>query len=130
MNDTSDFPSELATNEFYWLGIEQGELLFQQCVECGRPRHPPNLVCETCRSCRVETRRSEGRGVIYSYTIFERPRIPGLDMPVTVVLVALQEGVRVLGGWAGDAPPVVGIRVKALFASPDLGPARLMFEVE
>lgn len=71
------------------------------------------MSCQRCGSFEHCLTESEGSGIIYSYTVVERPLLPGFDEPYTVVLVEVDEGVRYLGLYENEAgaDPVVGSRV-------------------
>lgn len=85
-----------ASSEFFWAGTSSGQLLFQRCAACRRLRYPPALACPTCSSFEFVVTESSGRGTVYSYAIPRRPRLPFLDDGVAVVVVELDEGVRML----------------------------------
>ena len=96
-------------NAFFWEGVERGELLIQRCAACGTLRHPPRPMCGRCRSTDWDTLRSSGRGTIYSYAIHHHPPLPGLELPVVVVLVELEEDVRILSDLVDVDPETVAI---------------------
>lgn len=101
--------------DLFWQGLKERRLLFQTCRECGGHRFPFRMSCQRCGSFDHCLTESEGRGFIYSYTVVERPLLPGFDAPYTIVLVEVDEGVRYLGLYESEAneAPVVGLRVKA-----------------
>ncbi len=43
-----------------------------------------------------------GRGTIYTFAVHHAPPIPGLPLPNAILLVDLQEGVRMIGDLIGD----------------------------
>lgn len=102
-------------SDLFWQGLKERRLLFQTCCECGRHRFPFRMSCQRCGSFEHCLTESEGSGFIYSYTVVERPLLPGFDAPYRVVLVEVDEGVRYLGLYEHEAneDPVVGLRVKA-----------------
>jgi len=53
-------------------------------------------MCPYCRSLAVELAELSGRGVVYSYAVVHHPQHPAFEYPVVVVLVDLDEGVRLL----------------------------------
>ena len=73
------------------------------------------MSCQRCGSFEHCLTESKGSGFIYSYTVVERPLLPGFNAPYWVVLVEVDEGVRYLGLYEHEAneDPVVGLRVKA-----------------
>ena len=84
--------------DFFYRGLAAASLLIQKCRECGSLRNPPGPMCPRCGSLEWTTIKSSGAGAIYSYTIHYHPPLPGFNAPHPVVLVELEEGVRMLGG--------------------------------
>jgi len=112
-DDTSARPlpalSGLAGEFYRWCA--QGELRFQRCDGCGRWRHVPREICAHCGSFDWTWTRSSGRGTVYAYTEIVRPLHPAFaaDAPYTVVIVELEEGVRMLSRMVDCAPGAVAI---------------------
>ena len=93
------------TKEFYdW--CKQQELRFQQCTGCGTWRHVPRELCAECGSWDWEWMRSSGRGTVFTWTVAERPLHPAFaaDAPYAPVVIAMEEGVRILSEMV-DCPP-------------------------
>ena len=90
-------------NAFFWEGVEQGELRIQQCGGCGVLRHPPAPMCGGCGSTEHGYVVASGSGVVYSHVTHHYPPLPGVDLPHTVLLVELEEGVRVITELAAGA---------------------------
>lgn len=107
----------------FWEGLNNRQVLIQACDACGKLRHPPGPMCPSCRSLQWHTIKAGGRGTIHSFTIVHQPKLPGFQYPLPVVLVDLEEGVRLLANLI-DADPgdvVVGRAVTLEFvdAAPD-----------
>jgi hypothetical protein len=83
--------------EYFWAGTRAGELRIWRCGECGLLRHPPGPMCPRCGAARPEYQVASGRGEVYSFVVHHHPRVPGREPPFVIALVALEEGVRVLG---------------------------------
>jgi uncharacterized protein len=90
--------------EFFWEGSRKGELRIQKCGACGVLRHPPGPMCPHCHATEPTYVTSEGRGTIYSYVVHRHPPVPGKELPILLVLVQLDEGVRMVGELL-DAEP-------------------------
>ena len=107
-------PSELSRP--YWEGAAAGRLMIQRCTNCGKLRHYPRLVCDSCYSTAVEWVEASGRGAIHSWTVAHHAYHPSFaaDLPYTLVTVDLEEGVRALGRWRGG-PPSIGQEVTGRF---------------
>ncbi|MDH2427698.1 bifunctional MaoC family dehydratase N-terminal/OB-fold nucleic acid binding domain-containing protein [Sphaerisporangium sp. TRM90804] len=94
---------------FFWEGARQGELRIQKCGDCGEPRHPPGPVCPTCRSLNRTYTLAAGVGEVYSYVVHHNPPVPGREIPFVVAVIALPEGVRIVGNIVECAAEKVGI---------------------
>ena len=99
-------PAITHDNAHYWEGIAKRELLIQKCGDCGHLRHPPGPGCPKCRSLEWGTVKASGKGTLYSHVTMHQPRLPGFDYPLPVLLVELEEGVRIVANGidlpAGD----------------------------
>ena len=82
----------------FWEGARQGRLVLQFCKDTGRFQHYPRPVSLYTGSRNLEWREVSGRGTVYAATTIRVPG-PGLDgrLPLAVVTVELEEGVRILG---------------------------------
>lgn len=113
-------PSMNDDTRFFWEGLRAGRLLIQRCASCGMLRHPPQPMCPSCRSLEWDTAESDGAGEVYSYTVHHHPPMPGFAMPYVVGLIALDEGVRMLGNVDLEPDRVrVGMRVRARIEAVD-----------
>jgi uncharacterized OB-fold protein len=108
-------PVENYDSRHFWQGLRDGKLLIQQCADCGVRRHPPQPMCEKCQSLDWTTVESDLSGTIYSYTVIHYPEIPPFEYPNAVVLVDLDEGVRIAAQLSGTGPDdiEIGQRVTA-----------------
>ncbi|MCP5019258.1 MAG: hypothetical protein GY938_28835 [Ketobacter sp.] len=97
-------PVENHDHEHFWQGLRDGKLLIQKCDDCGELRHPPQPMCEHCQSIRWSTIESKGKGTVYTYTVMHYPEIPPFDYPNAIVLVDLEEGVRIVSQLIGTKP--------------------------
>lgn len=93
------------TAEFYQ-HCARGELRFQRCASCRTWRHPPRVACARCGSEDWSWERSSGRGTLFSWTVTHQPLVPGFadDVPYAVIVVELEEGIRLVSGLRGVAP--------------------------
>ena len=96
-------------NEEYWQGVKREELVFQRCKECGNWLHPPRPMCPECRSLETEWVPSAGKGTIHSWVTYQDSPHPGFKAPYSVVLVELEEGVRVVSNLVDVTPEEVSI---------------------
>ncbi len=103
----------------FWLeGAAAGELRIQRCAGCRRLRHPPRPMCPACNSLEWDFVVAAGHGNVYSYVTYHHRPLAGPPVPYTVLLVELDEGVRVVGNLLGDQGDVaVGMPVEAVFVA-------------
>jgi uncharacterized OB-fold protein len=89
-------------SEFFWEGTQQGELRIQTCNACGLLRHPPGPVCPSCHAMDRGYVVATGRGTVFSFLVHHAPQMPGRELPVTIALVELEEGVRFVADVRGN----------------------------
>jgi uncharacterized protein len=105
-----------ADSQPYWDGVARGELLVQHCDGCERAVFYPRAVCPHCMSAELRWRRAAGTGTIYSYTVAHQAYgSHSGDVPFTVALVDLDEGVRMMTRITGADRPRIGQRVRVTF---------------
>jgi uncharacterized protein len=97
-------PAITPDTQFFWNGLRDNKLLIQRCGGCGQLRHPPRPMCPQCRSLDWEAVESSGRGTVYSYVLPHEPKFPFFDYPYVVVLVELEEGVRLVSNLTDIDP--------------------------
>jgi uncharacterized protein len=112
-------PAITQDSSFFFEGAGRNELLIQRCESCGRLRHPPRPGCPYCRSLDWGTVVASGRGTIFSYVIVHYPQAPGFEYPLPVVLVELEEGIRLISNVSGIDPEdlEIGMPVEVDFRS-------------
>lgn len=105
MNESKPAPHPSALTQPYWDGTAQGELRIQHCAACGKPRHYPRYICDACHSFDVTWKPASGRGTVHSWTVAHHAFHAGFrgDLPYTLVVVDLAEGVRCLGRFSEPA---------------------------
>ncbi|HZJ28293.1 MAG TPA: OB-fold domain-containing protein [Acidimicrobiia bacterium] len=100
-------PTPVGLNaEFYERAATTGRLHFQRCDACGRWRHPPRFRCAGCGSELWSWSPASGRGRVFSWTVTHRPVDPAFaaELPYAVLVVEMDEGVRVVGSLIGLPP--------------------------
>ena len=102
-------PSMTPDTQFFWDGVKDHRLLIQRCTECHMLRHPPRPMCPRCNSVSWDTVESRGRGRIFSFVMPHHPSYPWFEYPYIVVLVDLDEGIRLVSNLCGVAPEAVSI---------------------
>jgi len=106
---------------FFWEGAAAAELRIQRCGECGTLRHPPGPMCPACGAARPGYMVAAGTGEVYSYVVQHHPPVPGKQLPIVIALVALPEGVRMVGELLGVSRERVriGLPVRVEFVRVD-----------
>jgi uncharacterized OB-fold protein/acyl dehydratase len=88
-------PGVSRDTQFFWDGIDQGELRIQKC-ECGVLHHPPMVRCPRCGAYDLGYIVASGRGKVYSHVEPVHPKVPSFDYPLVVGLIELEEGTRLV----------------------------------
>lgn len=111
-------------SEPFWNGLRQHKLLLQRCADCKHYRHPPMPMCPSCNSFEQEWVESAGRGTVYSWiTVHQQTHPFFTERPYNVVLVELEEGVRVFANLLDVAPDRIRADLPVRVDFLDLGPA-------
>ena len=89
-------PTPTRDTQPYWDGLAEGRLLIQRCGACGKLRHYPRPMCDSCHSMDVAWQEASGRGTIHSWTVTHHPFNIGFkrELPYALATVDLAEGVR------------------------------------
>ena len=99
-------PSPVGLGAEWYAHLAAGELRFQRCAGCGRWRHPPRHLCPECGSDAWEWTSASGGGTLFSWTVTHQALHSAFAaaLPYAVLVVELEEGVRVVGGLRGMEP--------------------------
>lgn len=114
-------PPTTRDTQWWFDACKDGRLLVQRCTSCGTLRHPPGPACAECHSFEWDTVEASGRGTVYSYVVVHHPQTPMFEYPLPVVLVELEEGVRVVSNVLDVGPDdlEVGLPVVAELVAVD-----------
>lgn len=112
-------PVVSALGSGHWAAAREGRLAIQQCTQCRQLVHYPSALCDRCLSVDLEWSDVTGLGTVESFSTVYRGFAPEFeaDIPYTVALVRLDEGVNLLT-WLTDVEPdaaEIGMRVRATF---------------
>jgi uncharacterized OB-fold protein len=113
-------PSE-ATAPF-WEAARAHRLDLPRCPVCRCWLHPQAAGCPCGAGDDARWEQASGGATLVSYTVVRRAPHPALrdDLPYTVLLVALDEGPRLVSGLGGDDHPLrVGQRLAVTFDDVD-----------
>lgn len=118
----------------YWDALMEGKLLLQACGQCGKVRHYPRPLCDTCFSFDVKWIEASGRGSVHSWTVTQHAFNPGFkgEVPYVLATVDLEEGVRMLAPLRGvkETAVKVGLPVRVAFEKPKADLATPAFVAE
>mgnify|MGYP003878943725 CR=1 FL=1 len=119
MQYSKPLPVITAETREFWQGCKRHELVFQRCKDCGTYRHYPRPMCPSCGSWNVEWAKVSGKGKVYTYIIAHQPFHPAFvnDVPYAVVVVELEEGVRLVSNIVDCKPEdiYIGMPVEVIF---------------
>jgi uncharacterized OB-fold protein len=109
----------------------RGRLLLQRCTRCAVWHFPVRRRCSACGATALAWAEASGRGTVHGHARTHRAPHPALRgrLPIALVLVDLEEGVRVRARLAAGAPAVrVGTRVRVAFEPVGEGLAIPVFQ--
>lgn len=123
----ADPAGEVGPTRRYLDALREGRLVYQRCGQCSAAVFPPRVLCPVCSADVLAWEPSRGAGTVYSASTLT----PRDEDPYTVVLVDLDEGVRVMSAVAGAGAPI-GSRVRLTARPPDdpAGEPRLVAVLE
>ncbi len=116
-------PSIDADNKPFWDAVANHELVLQKCRACDIYYHAPRPMCPECKSMdTLEWVPASGRGHIYSYVNFTTDKMayPAMKVPYSVVLVELEEGVRIISNLMDIEPDEIEIGMPVEVAFDDI----------
>jgi len=100
----TDHASTPLTGPFY-AALQRGELLIQQCGDCGAKTMYPKYACPSCGSADLGWTASAGLGTLHSFAVQQVGAPTGFedDLPYAVAVIKLDDGVQLLGRLCPDA---------------------------
>ncbi|MBM3638180.1 MAG: hypothetical protein FJW98_01960 [Actinobacteria bacterium] len=105
-------PATTHDNSWWFDALKEGKLLIQRCKGCGELRNPPHPMCASCRSMEWDSIEAKGTGSIHSYVVTHYPVVPSFEYPLPILLVDLDEGVRMVMNPIDAAPDDLQIGCK------------------
>lgn len=102
-------PATTRDTQWWFDAVKDGRLLIQRCADCGELRQPPGPTCPHCHSFEWDAVEACGRGTVYSYVVAHHPQTPMFEYPLPVVLVELEEGVRLVSNMVDCGPDEIEI---------------------
>lgn len=103
----------------YTAYVEQGSFRIQLCSSCTKHVFFPRVICPHCGSVELGWVEPSGRGTIYAASLIMGK--PGTGTDYAIVLVDLEEGVRMMSRVEGCAQDQVciGLPVQAQIVERD-----------
>jgi uncharacterized protein len=119
-------PTPTPVTQPFWDGTRQQQLLLQWCTACEKPIFYPRESCPGCLGSSFEWRPASGRGEIYAVTVEHRPQMTSrrAEEPFAVVLVELEEGVRMMSNVVDCPADDVKVGMKVTVAWEPLSDGR------
>ena len=109
-----------AASDPFWEALSEGRFVLPVCGSCDEAFFPPAAACPRCHAREIDWAESDATGELYAFTRQHRTA-PGVDSPVVLGIVRLEEGVRLLARIDADYDELaVGTPVR-LESCPDEG---------
>ncbi|MCB0994694.1 MAG: OB-fold domain-containing protein [Acidimicrobiales bacterium] len=122
MSPARAVPQPTPETAHFWEGTLAGELRLQRCTACQDTYFPPQPWCPRCGSADVDVVVASGSGRVLSAVVSHLPA-PGLDPPVVLAVVGLDEGPQLLTNLAGVSPDLdtipIGLAVQVEYEAVD-----------
>ena len=117
---TKPLPRPTRATQPFWDGCRRGALVLPWCRACGAAHFFPRDFCPRCLSAELEWRPVSGRGRVWSHSTVRLSfwgRAFDDALPYVVVIVELDEGVRLVSNVVGCLPEQVhiGLPVEVVF---------------
>jgi len=90
----------------FWNAMRENKFLIQKCNSCKNYVFYPRIRCPHCFSDNLDWEEASGKGTVYSYTTVLNNAPSGFinEMPYTVAIIRLAEGVQMLSNIVGCDP--------------------------
>lgn len=89
----------------FWMSLANGEFTVSCCSACKELQFPPRYHCSFCGKKEKAWNTLSGRATVYSSTtVHAAPELFSEQAPYIVVVLDLEEGIRLLARWIGEEP--------------------------
>jgi uncharacterized OB-fold protein len=124
---TKPLPEITDFNEPYFAGTALGELRIRKCVRCDTRFRFNHYLCPSCWSDQLTWEVASGRGRITHFCVIHHAPYPSFEdvCPYVIVLVELEEGVRMMSNLVGCSPEAARIGTPVQVTFEQRGPVTL-----
>lgn len=121
LKPTSPNPTPRGEERVYFQAAAEMRLTYQVCDTCRSTVFYLRDICPHCGGEHLKLRDSAGLGTVYSYTVQHRAGHPYFAdrTPMTLALIDLDEGYRLLADVEGSDGVTVGMPVEVVFRAVD-----------
>lgn len=121
---THPFPVPEANEETeaFWAAVNDSRLPYGHCTACAAAHFYPRAICPHCHSDATELRDAAGTGVVYTYSVMRRAKVP-----YAIAYVTLDEGVTLMTNLVDcDLDAIrVGQKVRVVFVTASDGTSKV-----
>lgn len=126
-------PAELALTPVsvpFWEAAAQGDLVLQRCDACQQFVWYPRAICPSCQGAELTWTPAAGTGTVYAVSVHHKAALPELAelTPYAVVLVDLDEGVRMMARATGAPADAFAIGARVRWRPDPAGGHAFLFE--
>ena len=97
-------PEPTKISKPFWDSCKAEAMEIQKCTDCGTFAFYPVLICPECASRNLAWTRVSGKGTVYTFTVAQKSLYEGVEGPVVVSLVELEEGAMMTSNIKTDDP--------------------------
>jgi uncharacterized OB-fold protein len=103
MSDLMPLPQPSIETVPFWAAIQERRFVMPKCDACGTVSFPPTVACGVCAQTNFTWTEMSGRGIVYSFVVYDRVYHPAFKdkVPYVVAVVDLEEGPRIISNIVG-----------------------------
>jgi len=131
MSQTIEPTARRFENAYFSDELERHRLVVKRCTTCGHAQFPALPRCPRCGSWEFRDEEIRTSGEVYSWIRINRKELVPADatdlLPLVIVTVDLDDGIRLFGRYAPGDTPAIGEQVAGTFVQRR-GATDLVFE--
>lgn len=105
-------PEPTKISKPFWDSCKAQAMKIQRCADCGTYAYYPVLICPECASRQLDWTPVSGRGSVYTCTVAAQSIFEGIEGPIVVALIELDEGAMMTSNIRTSDPYGVHIGMK------------------